>query len=852
MKAPAATAVRNAKPAAAPSGAMRERVVGAVNDPLEGEADRIAARVLAAPATLAPRGTALALARDARSARSTSEAVPASVDGVLASPGMPLTPALRQDMEQRFGHDFASVRVHADGAAARSARDLNAHAYTAGRDIAFAAGRYAPGTGEGRHLIAHELTHVLQQTRPGAAHAPGTLLQRQPATTGTGTPNAVPAATPDRKWAAAWSDFGVAKVSDTKRVPALIDELLAIADASGYDIDVLDQGIQLVEELEQRQEFAKADRLRETLQRKFFIAFTVGRDLPRGGQLSTKSSSVMGDPGGLVRLGEDAARRGDHERAFGYFGAAHEILSYYALQATEKSKATADVSHRDRRYHQLEGIYDEMREIYGFYAGLEAAARAAGDAKRADTLRDKGVALRADLKANHTPFGDAPAEIAETSQVKTATGRPAFRYHGANQAETDLTELPGHPFSADMLQTGEGQDPQNLDLVQGALMGQADFQAEIAREPEIRKAFRDQPVDLNDSAQRLKAWSIMYGVYQRRGPGALGALMALMGRYLKAYTYHTGYNVRDFGTNYIDSKMPSDLAGRLVRDCGVYALTVAQDVLETVRKGDAKLKLDFTLATLLDHIILIITDDATGDTYLVNNDLITQFSKPKGYAPQFARPPGLPANVDLFLEDPETPPPKPFDRDEEVGKQYAQLRNIPYLVTPVNYTPIGSTKDSGETFKNKAWSIYGKTTDYMAKVPVDIGMLEDFSKSSQTLDTLIDELAPQAGSAAAISAWLDAGWPEINSLLVRFEQVGPQAFNRIKPPAAKPAGSTNGGAFRWTGSNHPLVRVALILLRLQSLGQPLTRAQQQYLNYFEKAFKDLLDKSRADALAGHF
>jgi hypothetical protein len=850
MKAPALAHAARARPATVPQAGLpqRKRLLGALGDPLEGDADRLAAHVLAAPAPLAPQRPALALQRDARQARAGSEPVPASVDRVLATPGAPLAPALRQDMEQRFGHDFASVRVHADAAAAASARELNAHAYTAGRDIAFGAGRFAPATGEGRHLIAHELAHVLQQTRAGAARSSGSLLQRQPAAT-TQAPSANPLPATARKWAAIWSDFIVAPTSNRGALPALVDELLAAADRPGYDPDILDQGMRVVEYLEEHQEFAKADHLMETLQRKFFIAFAADQSLPSGGLLEVRKSGVMGDPGALIAFGEEAARRGDHERAFKLFGTAHEILSYYALQATEKSKATADVSRQDRRYNQLRKIYDEMRQIYGVYGALELQARAAGDAKRADEARRKGAALREDLKANHTPFGEAPTEIAETSKVTTPAGKTAFRFHGANYAETDLTELPGHHFPADMLQSGEGQEPQNLEQVQNALMGQSDIQAELASEPEIRKAFRDQPVDLNDNGQRLKAWSIMFGIYKRGGRGALGALMDLMGRTLKAYTYHTGYNVRDFGTNYVDSKMPSDLAGRLVRDCGVYALTVAQDVLETVRKGDASLKLDFTLATLLDHIMLIIEDTGSGDTYLVNNDLITQFSRHTGYAPVFKRPPGLPANVRLFLEDPE---PVPFDRDKDVGKQYAQLRNLPYLVTPVNYTRLGSTKDSAASFKNKAWAVYGKTTAYMAKVPVDIGMLEDFSLSSKTLDDLLDQLAPQAGNAAAIGAWLQQGWPEIQSLLVRFEQIGPKAFKNIKPPAAKPAGSTDGGSFRWPGSNHPLVRVALLLLHLKALGQPLTGAQGRYLDYFEKAFKDLLDAGRASAQAGRF
>jgi hypothetical protein len=67
-------------------------------------------------------------------------------------------------MGQRFGHDFSRVRVHTDAAAERSARDVNANAYTVGHNIVFGARQFAPGTHEGRRLIAHELTHVVQQS----------------------------------------------------------------------------------------------------------------------------------------------------------------------------------------------------------------------------------------------------------------------------------------------------------------------------------------------------------------------------------------------------------------------------------------------------------------------------------------------------------------------------------------------------------------------------------------------------------------------------------------------------------------------------------------------------------------
>ncbi|MBI3900067.1 MAG: DUF4157 domain-containing protein [Gammaproteobacteria bacterium] len=66
-------------------------------------------------------------------------------------------------MEPRFDHDFSRVRIHTDARAAESARALNARAYTVGRDVVFNAGEYSPGVGGGRRLLAHELTHVVQQ-----------------------------------------------------------------------------------------------------------------------------------------------------------------------------------------------------------------------------------------------------------------------------------------------------------------------------------------------------------------------------------------------------------------------------------------------------------------------------------------------------------------------------------------------------------------------------------------------------------------------------------------------------------------------------------------------------------------
>jgi len=90
--------------------------------------------------------------------------VPHVVHEVLRSSGQPLDPTARAFMESRFGHDFSGVRVHTDAKAAESAQAVRACAYTVGRDIVFVESRYDPSGEQGRKLLTHELTHVVQQT----------------------------------------------------------------------------------------------------------------------------------------------------------------------------------------------------------------------------------------------------------------------------------------------------------------------------------------------------------------------------------------------------------------------------------------------------------------------------------------------------------------------------------------------------------------------------------------------------------------------------------------------------------------------------------------------------------------
>ncbi len=85
------------------------------------------------------------------------------VHDVVSGGGAPLDQGVRTDMEARMGQDFSDVRVHTGDAADASARSVSAHAYTVGSNIVFQRGTYDPGSSQGQTLLAHELTHVVQQ-----------------------------------------------------------------------------------------------------------------------------------------------------------------------------------------------------------------------------------------------------------------------------------------------------------------------------------------------------------------------------------------------------------------------------------------------------------------------------------------------------------------------------------------------------------------------------------------------------------------------------------------------------------------------------------------------------------------
>jgi len=183
MRAPVARAPRPIR-VPAPGTARRPAAtaVSQPHEPTEREAARVARRVLTMPAPGAapgPSGSRSAAAGAMPRAAAASASPPASL-GVASSAGQPLPERVRQDMEPRLQADFSAVRVHTGDSAARASRRLNAAAFTLGHQVFFGRDRFQPESNAGRELIAHELTHTIQQgaAPQRAAQAPPLAVPR--------------------------------------------------------------------------------------------------------------------------------------------------------------------------------------------------------------------------------------------------------------------------------------------------------------------------------------------------------------------------------------------------------------------------------------------------------------------------------------------------------------------------------------------------------------------------------------------------------------------------------------------------------------------------------------------------
>jgi hypothetical protein len=152
---------------------QRKAAISEPGDASELEADRVADQVMRMPAPTVQGKVEADNSMQSRKGGGAPTGVPPIVGEVLRSPGQPLDTGTRTFMEPRFGRSFEAVRIHTGSLADSAAASVQARAFTLGRDVVFAAGEHDPRSAGGKRLLAHELTHVVQQCGADA------MLQRQ-------------------------------------------------------------------------------------------------------------------------------------------------------------------------------------------------------------------------------------------------------------------------------------------------------------------------------------------------------------------------------------------------------------------------------------------------------------------------------------------------------------------------------------------------------------------------------------------------------------------------------------------------------------------------------------------------
>ncbi len=772
----------------------------------------------------------------------------------LASPASALPTAAHRAFGAASATGLARVRVHAGGAAAASAKALAARAYAVGAHIVLGAGIRADARDP---TLRHELAHAQQQQlrEPRADDLP--QLRRADAGEEGDAERAAQRSSPPRlrrPLALALQSVGLPLPTSPSTGPAFADiwrrfeierwgrSALARELAVQALREMTDLGDRVAHGMTLATFFFDTGMNTEGLRaldaaRSAWMLRHVSADQSRGGVPPMSGlGGLAGGPEQLITHAEAAARRNDHTLAFTLFGSAFQMLSWQLDAAgprrvaeLESRSAAPEVAATTRslfHYPLLQDAYRQLRRILGFYRALEAERRAAGDADGARHASGLSLLLYLDIKDNWAWDSDAGV-IAEVEHVVTPRRGDALRIQGANSQTLDVTQLPGltPPREVAGRSGGFTYQRQSLPAITDALFGQTELMAALQAEPAIQREFGAAPIDINDLGQRLRVWRTMFGVYQAAGDPALPQLMSLIGRYLRAYTIHTAYDVDDFGVSYLADDMrgfPTDLAARAERDCGVYALTVAYEVFRTARTASPRLDLDFRLFTTPDHVTLVIDDRGTAEHYIVNNDTIS--------------------------------PPQRGDAMEGVARAYAPIRGRADLVTPAMETSIGTTALGDAAFRTQAWRRYRDNASWGIHVPgnapgealSDVELRERayrefyaaqrfYDEGSAGLRTQLDALAAALSplDAAARAAQLRTAMPAISQSAVdvglAFERAGPFApLDTARPDRAlqRRLAASQRFLFRTAEGSAPLARAAMALLHWQSSGSMLTPLQQ--------------------------
>ncbi|MEN0064581.1 MAG: DUF4157 domain-containing protein [Myxococcota bacterium] len=760
--------------------------------------------------------------------------------------------ALDESADAAVGFDLSRVRVHDGPEAERAATSLNASAFTLGRHIVL-------GETATPQLLKHEARHAVQQglrepdwattvplTQPGDSAERAADQGIPLATPLQVARQTAPEATPANDFATAWQAFDELPIqwasSDLSQA-VTPEQRLAVARraaaAMTQGADLRAHGVELADWFYAHGHAADGQA----------ILTRLNQELTGNGPGEVgRTGFLQSGPQVFIERARRAARGGRHAEATDLFTSAWILLQNDLLRYTERRRTTlsstalpnqaGDVFALTRifTYLDIDGIYDEMRDILGFYEQLAVEAHADGRPADDAAHRARAVALYQHIRDTATIPGQAM--IAEVRPVTDSRGNAALRLYGQNSVEEDLTQLPGLDPPSEV---GRSTQYVETNQIADSLMAQAGLLAEVQRHPEVQSAFRRGAVDPTNAEHRIRLFGAMYRVFQRVGGDATEQLMIFVGRVLQAFTTHTEYNIRDFGRSYLRSDMPVDLMGRVERDCGVYALTVAYELFRTARVARPRLDLAFELISVPAHVMLVIFDRTGGNIYLVNNNEVS--------------PPLRGTTLN--------------DANQAIARAIGGIQTRNFVVTPAVSVSLGNTRQSRQTFERRAWARYQDAAAFGLEAeplsgPTDTRSLgerteaahrahyaeqEQYDQAMTRLHPVMEALSPALTRQASadrqgfLRRRLDAILPVAGPSLVSFLRMGPSATSRTSPQFA--ISSSRPRALRTVTTRyyygmpsgvavHPLVRVAMALRHLEGLGATLTTADTQFLQLIDR------------------
>ncbi len=657
--------------------------VGAPGDAHEHEADRVAEHVAGASV---PHERATTHPHDAPHRHQAPHAhdAPPVVHHALQGASEPLDTTTRALMESRLGHDFGDVRVNAGELAGRSARALGALAYTSGRSIVFGEGQYAPGTSEGRRLIAHELTHVVQQSAPGAH---GGLVRRDTPKKTTAAPAkfyqpiadeiAKQEADHARQRKEKQHEFMVHKDMNYEPLKALLPLAQAVDEGRTADIPAL---VDAFIKIDKGPPFAALSR--EMLVEIVSRLFTLGLDaesqklrdnfskgekswdwLKRDVGLTSRSISI------LDAIVSRTAAAADNSTAPKTKATVEQLVKVIPPLRDEMLSVDQEEVRRTPSYsmglrpapiaekERWDGLVAVMNKLVTAISAslqslVERAADELGTGKAADGKATL-LLIRELVETKIVPALDSPdgkrgisglKVVLAPTEIKDGKGttRDAF---DEKRTVAVKTYTPGQQYVRNLEAPVRAVFEQRVEQV--AVMARVYGAADVLRadkpaekeraEDAVRNAATLKHVLDAGGKMRLESDDDWRGFVLQKfkdmttGAGsvdkatALGSVIKLLYDYLGAFTIHARftdiYDKGDFKDAYFNHPFPHTLAGQLVHDCGVYALRVAY-ILSLVRN---ELGLKFRFVRMPAHVGLVITGDSL-PLYVAQNDHFNEYT----------------------------------------------------------------------------------------------------------------------------------------------------------------------------------------------------------------------------------